>query len=177
MAWSTSNWKNLSLLRLLASAPGKVTPLLHRRHKKWIESTKLPKDCILCTLDVSSLYPKIQTEDGIYAAITTWDYGSSCACRTSTNHHDHLWGTIWASRISTPLHEHLGDANCATRASTSIYKLLTVANCTQQTSTSLLRFCCALTVHAEPQLFCTHGLNYPWGGRYRTTNRKPVVSM
>ena len=27
------------------------------------------------------------------------------------------------------------------------------------------------------QLFCTRCLNYPWGGRYRTTNRKPVVSM
>ena len=27
------------------------------------------------------------------------------------------------------------------------------------------------------QLFCARCLNYPWGGRYRTTNRKPVVSM
>ena len=36
---------------------------------KYIESTKLPKDCILCTLDVSSLYTNIPTEDGIYAAL------------------------------------------------------------------------------------------------------------
>ena len=27
------------------------------------------------------------------------------------------------------------------------------------------------------QLFCARCLNYPWGGRYRTTNRKPIVSM
>ena len=27
------------------------------------------------------------------------------------------------------------------------------------------------------QLFCTCCLNYPWGGRYCTTNRNPVVSM
>ena len=27
------------------------------------------------------------------------------------------------------------------------------------------------------QLFCARCLNYPWGGRYRTTNRKPVVFM
>ena len=27
------------------------------------------------------------------------------------------------------------------------------------------------------QLFCVRCLNYSWGGRYRTTNRKPVVSM
>ena len=27
------------------------------------------------------------------------------------------------------------------------------------------------------QLFCARCLNYPWGGHYRTTNRKPVVSM
>ncbi len=33
-----------------------------------IESTPLPKDCILCTLDVSSLYTNIPTEDGIDAA-------------------------------------------------------------------------------------------------------------
>ena len=36
---------------------------------KYIESTKLPNDCILCTLDVSSLYTNIPTEDGIYAAL------------------------------------------------------------------------------------------------------------
>ena len=36
---------------------------------KYIESTKLPKDCILCTLDVSSLYTNIPTEDGIHAAL------------------------------------------------------------------------------------------------------------
>ena len=36
---------------------------------KYIESTKLPKDCILCTLDVSSLYTNIPMEDGIYAAL------------------------------------------------------------------------------------------------------------
>ena len=30
---------------------------------KYIESTKLAKDCILCTLDVSSLYTNIPTED------------------------------------------------------------------------------------------------------------------
>ena len=43
---------------------------------KYIESTKLPKDCILCTLDVSSLYTNIPTEDGIHAAlqaIENWD--------------------------------------------------------------------------------------------------------
>ena len=42
---------------------------------KYIESTKLPKDCILCTLDVSSLYVNILTEDGIHAvlqAIKNW---------------------------------------------------------------------------------------------------------
>ena len=27
------------------------------------------------------------------------------------------------------------------------------------------------------QLFCAHCLNYPGGGRYRTINRKAVVSM
>ena len=27
------------------------------------------------------------------------------------------------------------------------------------------------------QLFCARCLNYPWGGGYRTINRKPVVSM
>ena len=27
------------------------------------------------------------------------------------------------------------------------------------------------------QLFCARCLNYPWGGRYRTVNRKAVVSM
>ena len=27
------------------------------------------------------------------------------------------------------------------------------------------------------QLFCARCLNYSWGGRYLTTNRKPVVSM
>ena len=27
------------------------------------------------------------------------------------------------------------------------------------------------------QLFCARCLNYPWGRRYRTINRKPVVSM
>ena len=27
------------------------------------------------------------------------------------------------------------------------------------------------------QLFCARCLNYPWGGRYRTINRKAVVSM
>ena len=36
---------------------------------KCIESTKSPKDCILCTQDVSSLYTNIPTEDGIYAAL------------------------------------------------------------------------------------------------------------
>ena len=36
---------------------------------KYTESTKLPKDCILCTLDVSSLYTNIPTEDGIHAAL------------------------------------------------------------------------------------------------------------
>ena len=36
---------------------------------KYIKSTKLPKDCILCTLDVSSLYTNIPTEDGIHAAL------------------------------------------------------------------------------------------------------------
>ena len=42
---------------------------------KYIESTKLPKDCILCTLDVSSLYTNIPTEDRIHAtlqAIEKW---------------------------------------------------------------------------------------------------------
>ena len=27
------------------------------------------------------------------------------------------------------------------------------------------------------QLFCARCLNYPWGGRYHTINRKAVVSM
>ena len=49
---------------------------------KYIESTKLPKDCILCTLDVSSLYTNIPTEDGIHAtlqAIENWeDKDPSC---------------------------------------------------------------------------------------------------
>ena len=36
---------------------------------KYIESTNLPKHCILCTLDVSSLYTNIPTDDGIYAAL------------------------------------------------------------------------------------------------------------
>ena len=36
---------------------------------KYIESTKLPKDCILSTLDVSPLYTNTPTEDGIYAAL------------------------------------------------------------------------------------------------------------
>ena len=36
---------------------------------KYIESTKLPQDCILCTLDVSSLYTNIPTEDGINTAL------------------------------------------------------------------------------------------------------------
>ena len=63
---------DFNLLGPLASTPGKVTPLLHKRHKgiiKYVESTKLPKDCILCTLDVSSLYTNIPTEDRIHAAL------------------------------------------------------------------------------------------------------------
>ncbi len=36
---------------------------------KIIESTPLPKDCILCTLDVSSLYTNIPTEEGMSAAL------------------------------------------------------------------------------------------------------------
>ncbi len=33
----------------------------------FIESTPLPKDCLLCTLDVTSLYTNIPTDDGIQA--------------------------------------------------------------------------------------------------------------
>ena len=36
---------------------------------KYIESTKLPKDSILCILDVSSLYANVPIEDGIHAAL------------------------------------------------------------------------------------------------------------
>ncbi len=32
-----------------------------------IESTPLPKDCLLCTLDATSLYTNIPTDDGIQA--------------------------------------------------------------------------------------------------------------
>ena len=53
---------------------------------KYIESTKLPKDCILCTLDVSSLYTNIPTEDGIYAAlqaIENWENKDTLCPQTS----------------------------------------------------------------------------------------------
>ena len=36
-----------------------------------IEATPLPQDCILCTLDVTSLYTNIPTDDGINAALET----------------------------------------------------------------------------------------------------------
>ena len=36
---------------------------------KYVESTKLPKDCIVCTLNVSSLYTNILTGDGIHAVL------------------------------------------------------------------------------------------------------------
>ena len=60
------------MLGPLASAPSEVTPLLHKdtnEFVKYIESTKSPKDCIFCTLNVSSLYTSISTEDGIHAAL------------------------------------------------------------------------------------------------------------
>ena len=40
-----------------------------KKFVKYIESTKLPKDCILCTLDVFSLYTNIPAEDGIHATL------------------------------------------------------------------------------------------------------------
>ena len=47
----------------------KSLPSYIKEFIKYIESTKLPKDCILCTLDVSSLYTNIPMEDGIHAAL------------------------------------------------------------------------------------------------------------